>query len=193
MKKIFMMILMLSVLLGGCSVFKTAPDASQKTNAYLLSKTIGKVSDAACEKEGSEEICQLARLADKQTDAVLEYYGVTKDETELAAGQLLDARVREISQTAYENASASNTATGSVNELLDIAIGICGLCGGAFGIKAVSFLNNAKNKAVALEEIICGNEKFKAEYPKYSELFKQSQSGQSKTTKELVTNIKDNA
>lgn len=170
---------------------RLAPDSSQKMNAYLLNKTTNAAADLACENDADEKLCRLTTLAAMQSEAVVEYYGKPEEVADVTVDQLLGEQVYSISQTAYKNANTSNKPAVAVNDFLDLAIGLCGLFGGAFGIKAVAFLSAAKMKTKALEEIIQGNEKFKSAYPEYSDLFKKSQSQQSQATKGIVTGIKN--
>jgi hypothetical protein len=178
---------------GGCSAVKRAPDASQKLNALLLNKTTSAAAEIAKEQNADQSLSRLIELASMQSEAVLEYYGKGDEDFDISVEQLLGEEVEAVSKIAYENAAASNQPARAVNDIIEIAIGVCGLIGGAFGVKAAAFLNAAKTKTTALEEIICGNEKFKNTYPQYSKYFKKSQDDQSQSTRELVTKIKDKA
>jgi hypothetical protein len=193
MKKIMILLLIMSVLSGGCSAMKRSPDATQKMNAYLLKKTADAAAKIACEENADSQLCRLASLASRQSDAVLEYYGGPLQEYEIPIEDLIGEESQKISQAAFENAALASKPVEAVNDFVDIAIGVLGLFGGAAGVKAASFLTNAKIKANALEEIIAGNEQFKKTYPQYSKFFKKAQTNQSQPTKELVTKIKDKA
>lgn len=188
MNKLFCVIICL-VFCGGCGAVRFAPDESQKLNAYLLNKTAGAAAQIAKEKNYDSQLCALTELAAKQSEAVVAYYGKPDDAPqEIDAGLLTDDSVSQIADIAYDSAVESYSR--SADNILELTIGLCGLFGGAFGIKAASFLTAVKNKSKALEEIITGNEKFKAAYPQYSELFKKSQKHQSSATKKIVTEIK---
>ncbi len=190
MKKVISVVILL-IVCSGCAAIKSAPDDAQKLNAYLLDKTTSAAAELAKKQNADEQLLKLTELSAKQSRAVLAYYGAPANVPEQVENDvLLDERVGEIAELAYTNASAGNDYRKIADNVFEIAIGLCGLFGGAFGIKAASFITVAKNKAVALEEIITGNEKFKAANPQYSELFKKSHRQQSPITKQIVTEIK---
>ncbi len=190
MKKVISIVILV-IVCSGCAAIKSAPDDAQKLNAYLLDKTTSAAAELAKKQNADEQLLKLTELSAKQSRAVLAYYGGPADAPERVQNEvLLDERVNEIAELAYANASAGNDYRKIADSVFDVAIGLCGLFGGAFGIKAASFITAAKNKAIALEEIINGNEKFKSANPQYSELFKKAQRQQSPSTKQIVTEIK---
>ena len=191
MKKVISAVIIL-IVCSGCAAIKAAPDETQKLNAYLLNKTATAAAELAKKQNADEQLCELAELSAKQSEAIVAYYGKPSDAPEQVENDmLLDEQVSDIAQLAYENALAGNDYRKIADNIFDVAIGLCGLFGGAIGIKAASFITIAKNKATALEEIISGNEKFKAANPQYSELFKKAQRQQSAATRQIVTEIKN--
>ncbi len=179
------------LLVAGCSSIRKAPDSSEKMNAYLLSKTTQAAAETAEDTQAVPKLQSLTGLAARQSKAVLEYYGKPRDIPKTTVDKLLSDETKGISQLAYKNASKADNPHNILNDFLEIAIGVSGVIGGAFGLKATAFLSSAKQKAQALQEIINGNENFKKTYPEYSSLFKKSQKDQSATTKKIVTQVKN--
>lgn len=176
---------------SGCGSIKAAPDLSQKLNAYLLNKTASQAASLAAEQKASEPLQELTTLCEKQSQAVAAYYGKPADLPEDFDIDSVDVDAKtRLAELAYKNASAPQSYRDIAFDMLDVGIGVCALFGGAFGIKIASFLSKAKTKALALEEIIKGNEKFKSQYPEYSSLFKSSHKNQSAGTRQIVTEVK---
>ena len=188
--KNIIMIMTVCVLLfcGGCSALRLAPDDAQMANAYLLGQSTRAAANLAAGSGAGETLCRLTELSAMQSEAVAEYYGVDlPDEPNMQ--HLLSEEAFAISGKALHNAANQNPMK-AIGGILEAAIGICGVVGGAFGIKAAAFLTAAKEKAFALQEIIYANEDFKNAYPQYKDVFKQAQAAQSPATKKIVTEIK---
>ncbi len=190
MKKILTIIIVcIALISGGCSAFRLAPDETQKANVYLLGQATQAAATLARQTGADENLCLLAELSAAQSGAVAEYYGVELGSSQMQPQQLLTEEVATISRDAFQNAAAQ-TSTSAIEGILEIGIGVCGIIGGAFGIKAAAFLSAARKKTIALQEIIHGNEDFKTAYPQYSGIFKQAHNTQSAATKEIVTELK---
>jgi hypothetical protein len=71
-----------------------------------------------------------------------------------------------------------------------LGIGIAGIIGGMYGLRAGQFLKCARDKSQALKEIIEGNELFKQLNAEASRDFKEAHKNQSPITRGLVTEIK---
>lgn len=178
--------------LTGCAAIKPAPDSVQKLNAYLLNKTAAQAASTAKQQQAGEQLEHLTALAAMQSQAITQYYGKPENLPDDFDIENLDyIQKAQLAELAFESASAGDRYRDAAFDLLDISIAVCGLFGGAFGIKAAGFLSKAKSKARALEEIIKGNESFKTENPEYCKIFKNCHKSQSAETKEIVTQLKN--
>ncbi len=77
--------------------------------------------------------------------------------------------------------------------VMELGIGLAGLLGGVYGIRATQFLKQTREKSAALKEIIEGNELFKQSNPSQAAAFKDAQAGQSAQTRKIVTEVKVNS
>lgn len=76
------------------------------------------------------------------------------------------------------------------DNLLELGIGISALIGGAYGLKGVQFLRQAREKSQALQEIVRNNELFKQQQSSRKADFDHIQQAQSAETKVLISKIK---
>ena len=182
------MIMVCVVACGGCSALRLAPDDAQMANAYLLGQSTRAAANLAAGTGADDTLRRLTELSAMQSQAVAEYYGVVlPDEPNME--YLLSEDAVLISAKAFKSA-AGQTPIKAIDGILEAAIGICGVLGGAFGLKVAAFLTAAKEKSFALQEIIYANEDFKNAYPQYKDVFKQALAAQSPATKKIVTEIK---
>lgn len=191
MKRLTITLFILSILvLSGCGILRFAPDEVQKQNAYLLGQTISVANKTAVEQD-LPKLTRLTELASNQHKAVEQYIGlpdepiiadtyekITGEETEVIAG------------LAKENASVSSSMAGAVEPMLNLAIAICGIFGGAGAVKVAGVIAGVRDKYTALKEIVVANEIFKEKCPEAKDAFKDAQNMQSAKTQEIVRNIK---
>ena len=106
-------------------------------------------------------------------------YGATEAQRENA---WMHARVcAAAAQTAVEEEASAR---------LCALTALAGLLGGVYGVRTARFLQEARDRARALREIVAGNELFKQLYPEQAERFKEAQGRQSAETKKIVTELK---
>jgi len=186
------LILILSVVfVCGCDTLRFAPDQSQKENAYLHWRVTEEAARLAGQEQTSQELAGLTALASSQSGAFVADYGLPKSLP--AAGgaeELLSGGVQETAGLAWESASRRPDVWQVSEGLLEFGLGIAGLVGGAYGIKAAQFLRKAQEKSKALKEIVEGNELFKQLNADSVQMFKQAQASQSPSTRTLVAELK---
>jgi hypothetical protein len=95
-----------------------------------------------------------------------------------------------IAQTAYRQSIERPDVWQAADGVVELGIGLAGLFGGAYGIRAAQFLKQARDKSKALKEIIEGNELFRETNPLQASAFKEAQKDQSVETKKIVTETK---
>jgi len=191
-KIVVMMLLSICFLLTGCDSLRFAPTEKQKQNAWLHNKTTDAAAQIAKGENTSEKLQALAQLSQLQSRDFTSYYGLPKEfppaET---AEQILGESNFQLAHSAISNAADRPDAWQIADASLELAIGIAGLLGGAYGTKALRFLNLAKIKSIALREIIQGNELFKRQNQTFCESFKESHKHQSPQTRQIVTETKN--
>ncbi len=191
----------LLLMITGCDTLRFAPSEVQKQNAYVHHRTVQAASVQAKQEETTETLQSLTEQATQQSEAILAYYGLPAEippsdtAAEIppsdTAAEILSEGNRTLTQTARVEAIQRPDPWDIADHLLELGIGIGGVVGGAFGVRVVRNLQLAKDKSTALREIVKGNELFKRDNPEFSEAFKQSQQGQSASTKTLVTAMKE--
>ena len=191
-------ILVVSGLMGlllmntGCDALRFAPSEVQKQNAFVHHRTVQAASVQANQEETTEILQGLTEQATKQSEAILAYYGLPAEiPPSDTAAEILSEGNRTLAQTARVEAIQRPDPWDVADHLLELGIGISGVVGGAFGVRMVRKLQLAREKSIALREIVNGNELFKRDNPEFSEAFKQSQQGQSVNTRTLVTAMKE--
>ena len=176
----------------GCEALRFAPSEVQKQNAYVHHRTVQAAAVQAKQEETTETLQGLTEQATQQSEAILAYYGLPAEiPPSDTAPEILSEGNQALARTARVEAIRRPDPWDIADHLLELGIGIGGLVGGAFGVRVVRNLQRAKEKSTALREIVKGNELFKRDNPEFSEAFKQSQQGQSVSTKTLVTAMKE--
>jgi len=187
-------ILCLCVLYGLCGCSETlrfAPTESQKKLAFQAHITARKIKD-----KGTSPDSPAANQQVQATQAALTYIGLPKnpvieDYSTTALQAQADAAQRPTTEQAFE----------AVGEGLSLATELAilfGVGGAGFGgKKLIDWLKLAREKNKALQEIIAGNELFKASAKNNNNtdvltIFKdaQNQTQKSSATKRLVTELK---
>ena len=161
----FLLLCALCSFICGCAdILRFAPSEPQKQSAELTHNLACKIN-----AEGAQRASPASQQLVEGTRAELAYIGrpasppdASKFDTVTAAANT-DAVKRPDPWKAADN-------------MLNLAIGVSALLGGVYGTKAVKFLNEAKQKSQALQEVITGNELFKDKAPPESvAIFKESQ------------------
>ncbi|MBN1392938.1 MAG: hypothetical protein JW947_09065 [Sedimentisphaerales bacterium] len=179
-------------LFTGCESLRFAPSETQKQNAWLHNRTAAITAEQAKDENTSEQLQNLAGLSEAQSWAFVSYNGLPAEFPQAeTAEDVLSQSSRQITQTAIAESAERPDTWEVADSLLELAIGISALFGGAYGIKLVQFLRDAQTKSKALQEIVKGNELFKKKQPiNIVEEFKEAQTLQSPETRQVVTEIK---
>jgi hypothetical protein len=176
----------------GCDALRFAPSEVQKQNAYVHHRTVQAAAVQAKQEETTEMLQGLTEQATKQSEAIVAYFGLPAEiPPSDTAPEILSERNRALTQTARVEAIQRPDPWEVADHLLELGIGIGGVIGGAFGVRMVRKLQLAREKSIALREIVKGNELFKRDNPEFTEAFKQSQQQQSVSTRTLVTAMKE--
>jgi hypothetical protein len=191
MKRYFAIILF-ALFLCGCDTLRFAPDQEQRQNAWLHNRTAQMAADIADRQEVSEPLKGLTKLSEIQSRAFSAYCGLPE---EFPKAETIEDVLVESSFDLARNASASSANRPDLWNLADSAIelgiGIAALFGGIYGVKASTFLKQARFKSDALREVITGNELFKQNNINSVGAFKLAHDSQSPQTRKIVTEIKN--
>ncbi len=181
------------VLLTGCESLRFAPGETQKQNAWLHNRTAIVTAEAARTENSSEKLQTLTQLGEVQSRAFSSYFGLPEQfpKAETAEDILSESNFR-LAQAALESGAQRPDGWQVADSMLELGIGICAVLGGVGGARAVRFLQEAKTKSKALQEIVTGNELFKKQNTEQTTAFKQAQSTQSPQTRQLVAQMKNN-
>jgi hypothetical protein len=191
MKKIFMTLTLMCILLIGCQSLRFAPSEAQKQNAWLHNRTAQVAAETARNQDTSEELQALAKLSEVQSRAFVSYCGLPKEFPQAeSAEDILRESNWQLAHTALTQSVDRPDTWQVADSALELAIGICALLGGVYGTRAVRFLKDARTKSQALKEIITGNELFKKQNPTQAEPFKEAQRAQSPQTRQIVAEMK---
>ncbi|OXU14256.1 hypothetical protein [Sedimentisphaera salicampi] len=186
-------IILTALFAGGCGAFRLAPGEVQKQNAHLLGQTIG-LTEKQAEAEGSEKIKELAALASRQQRAVAEYMGTPeKPAYAESPDSLRSGSAGLIAQEAKLQAAAGADSGSLFDPLINLGIALFGIFGGAGAAKAAAAASVVRKKLKALEEVVKGNEIMKKNQPHTKIPFSEAQAAQSKSTKQIVRQVKDAA
>jgi hypothetical protein len=190
-----MIVLLACVVLCGCDVFRFAAREEQKQNAYLHWRTTELAAQEAGKENTSAKVQGLTGLAAQQSQAFVADYGMPSDSsmaTQAYPWHPSDGFATEaaIAQTAYQQSLERPDMWVMADGVMELGIGLAGLFGGAYGIRATQFFKQARDKSKALKEIIEGNEMFKQGNPSLVQVFKEAQKNQSLETKKIVTETK---
>jgi len=175
----------------GCGQLRFAPGETQKQNAYLHHYTVQAGAARAHQENVSDTLQSLTTHAARQSDAIMAYYGLPNELPAVSdIEDLLSKDNEELTAQARSEAIQRPDIWQVTDGFLELGIALAGLLGGVYGNKAVAALNLARQKSVALKEIITNNELFKQNNPQSAAAFKQAQQLQSDATRSLVAEIK---
>ena len=175
----------------GCDSLRFAPTEEQKQNAWLHSQTAQLAADAAMQEETSDSLKSLTELCYVQSEAFTVDYGLPKKLPNASTKeQILSESSRLITKKATIHSAQRPDVWQITDGTFELAIGIAGLVGGVYGLKISRFLQQAKTKSKALQEIIEGNELFKHQNTESAEAFKAAHKAQSTQTRQLVAQMK---
>lgn len=184
-------LILLCPLLAGCETLRFAPGEAQKQNAWLHNRTTMAAAEKARTENTSEQLQALTSLSEVQSRAFTSYYGLPKQfplaET---AEDILSQSNSRLAGTALSESAERPEVWRLADSGLELAIGVTALLGGVYGTRAVRFLQQAKDKSKALQEIIKGNELFKKDHKDQADAFKQAHNSQSPQTRQLVAELK---
>ncbi|MCK5473203.1 MAG: hypothetical protein KAI59_04165 [Planctomycetes bacterium] len=179
--------LILLVFCSGCGNLRFAPNQTQKQNAWLHNRTTMMASQIAQSENTSEQLKALSQLSESQSRAFTSYFGLPSEfpRAETVA-DLLSEHNWQLANLATVESAKRPDGWQLADNALELAIGIAALLGGVYGTKVAGFLQLAKTKSKALEEIVKGNELFKQENPESAPAFKAAQKNQSLLTRQIV-------
>jgi hypothetical protein len=189
-----MTVLFVCLLLCGCDTLRFAPKEEQRQNAWLHWRTTEIAAQRAAEEKTSAELQELTGLSAQQSQVFVADYGMPKElPAASSTEQILNGSGEAIAQMAYRQSMERPDVWEMADGAIDFGIGLAGLFGGVYGIRAAQFLKQARDKSNALKEIIEGNEMFKQANPSFVQVFKEAQKEQSAETRKIVTEIKGNS
>ena len=164
--------------ISGCESLRFAPKESQKQAAELTHALAKKVNF-----EGTAPASPASQQLVTGTLAALSYTG--RPATPPDPDQF-DTIAAQATQDALERPDPWQVA----DSALELGIGVCALIGGVYGTKAVKFLQQAREKSKALQEIIQGNELFKQQLGEQNaEIAKSFKEAQNSTQKSVATKL----
>ncbi len=191
MKKKLVTLTVSCLLLVGCDTVRFAPGEAQKQNAWLHNRTTLAAAEKARMENASEQLQALTSLSEVQSKAFISYYGLPKQFPQAEAVEdILSQSNSQLAKTALFESADRPDAWQLADSGFELAIGITALLGGVYGTRAVRFLQQARGKSEALQEIIKGNELFKNEHKDQADAFKQAHNSQSSQTRQLVAELK---
>jgi hypothetical protein len=175
----------------GCDSLRLAPSEQQKQNAWLHHRTASAAAQTARTESASQDLQALTGLSEQQSLAFTAYCGLPKEYPPAQTTQdLLSASSWQLASTALAQSSERPDPWQVADSMMEVGIGILALLGGVGGTRAVRFLQDARAKSQALQEIVQGNERFKQQNADQSEAFKAAHQDQSPETRQLVTALK---
>ena len=185
--------LLIMVLLSivGCDNVRFAPGETQKQNAWLHNRTAFYAAQTARQEEASETLRGLTNLCELQSQAFTTYYGLPREYPAATIEDLLESRPTELANQALLESAERVDPFDFADSAIEIGIGISALFGGAYGVRALGFLREAKAKTQALKEIIYGNEELKKTDVSVAAAFKEAQKNQSPETRKIVAEVKN--
>ena len=184
--------LVMVLCLSGCDSFRFAVTEAQKENAWLHERVCATAAVTAKDEAASEQLCGLTELAKEQSAAFVVDYGLPESakhgQAELDRGTLEDAE--RVAVNARVDSARRPDVWVLADSVMELGIALAGLVGGVYGVRIAGYLKTAREKSMALKEIVQGNELFKQLYPEQSERFKEAQRKQSASTRQIVTEVK---
>lgn len=175
----------------GCDSLRWAPSEEQKQNAWLHNRTAAVAAETARAEATSADLQSLTQLSEQQSRAFTSYCGLPKEYPPAETVQdVLSPASRQLASTAVAQSAERPDPWQVADSVLEVGIGIMALLGGVAGTRAVRFLRDARDKSLALREIIRGNELFKQQNADRTDSFKAAHQNQSPETRQLVTALK---
>jgi uncharacterized membrane protein len=175
--------------LTGCDSLRLAPTEAQKQityDTYLAAQTVN--------AQGTEPRSEAAAKLVTGTSAMLTYMGLPQDPVITDYKSTSDQAQKDAAQRPTVDDIAK-----AADGWLEFAIGVAGLFSGGAAIKTASWLQQLRDKAKALKEVVTANETLKkylesAGYQDALTIFKSAQSGtQSPTTSQIVYELRAEA
>lgn len=193
MKKALIVLASVMILNAGCDGIRLPASEVQKQNAWLHNRTAQAAAQAANAEQASENLQKLTTLSQAQSGAFVFDYGMPEqlpnawsDEDILSQGNF------DLTQAAISDSQRRDDLWRVADGAIELGIGLAGLLGGVYGLKAAGFLTAARKKSEALREIVKGNETFKKLNAGSVEVFKMVHNAkQSQETKQIVAEIKN--
>lgn len=179
----------LALFAGGCDTLRFAPSEAQKKisyDTYLAAQAVN--------AQGTEPKSEAAEKLVTGTGTMLTYTGLPKDPV------ITDYKTT--AEQAQKDASGRPTiedVSKAADGWLELGIGIAGLFSGGVALKAAGWLQQLRDKARALKEVVTANETLKqylesADYHDALTIFKRAQAGtQSPTTSQIVYELRADA
>jgi hypothetical protein len=190
--KLFVLIVLIC-LFTGCDSLRFAPTESQKQNAWLHYRTTQLAADEAATQQPDSKLAALTELSHHQSGSFAAYFGMPREiPSSNTTEDILKVENYELAEVAAIESAVRPDIWDTADGLLELGIAIAGIFGGVYGLKTAEMLKRTREKSKALKEVVQGNEIFKQLNSNAHEAFKQAQSLQSKTTKKLVTELKNN-
>jgi hypothetical protein len=176
---------------SGCDSLRFAPGELQKQNAWLHNRTAIVTAEAARAENASEKLKSLTQLSELQSRSFVAFCGLPKEfpKAETADDILQQANWQLAGNSLAESAERPD-GWQLADNAIEIAIGLCALFGGAYGVRLAQFLKTARDKSKALKEIIEGNEFFKDQNSDAVAAFKAAHKDQSPATRQIVAQAK---
>ena len=190
MRKIVVMMVLCLVCVG-CDSLRFAPSEAQKQNAWVHNRTAIVAAETARTENASEKLKALTGLSELQSRPFVSYCGLPKEfpKAESAEDVLADSS-RQLARTALSESAERPDGWQVADSAIELAIGICALFGGVYGVRIVQFLRMTKVKSQALREVISGNELFKKQNAELASAFKTAHKDQSAQTRLIVAQLK---
>ena len=183
MKKIVITATVL-LIVGGCDVLRFGPSEEQKQNAWVHNRTAAIASQTAQNEQASEQLQELTKLSETQSEAFVAYCGLPEELPKAnTVNDVLSESNKQLAVTAIAQSKQRPDAWTVADSALELGIAVAGLFGGAGAVRFGKFLQDAKAKSNALKEIVLGNEIFKKTNPDSADAFKDAQANQSSLTK----------
>lgn len=175
--------------LAGCDTLRYAPSEAQKQisyDTYMAAQTVN--------AQGTEPKSEAAEKLVTGTGTMLAYTGLPKDPV------ITDYKTtaEQAQKDALERPTIEDVSR-AADGWLELGIGIAGLFSGGAALKAAGWLQQLRDKAKALKEVVTANETLKqylesASYQDALTVFKQAQSNaQSGTTSQIVYELRADA
>ncbi len=105
MKKIVLVLVVLSVFLAGCESLRFAPTEIQKQNAWLHDRTAAMIVQQTKLEDSSEQLQNLSQLSEVQSRVITAYYGLPK---EYPAAQTIEELLSQSNSTYVSNVCSTS-------------------------------------------------------------------------------------